>query len=597
MIGAALLLSFVATFAADVPRPDLTAASRPVRDALTASAKDVEMSPASATTWGHYAMLLHAHSCPVQANLAYAEAHRLDPADFRWAYFHGIVLMKTEPAAALERYDRAIEMDGAYPGAHIRRALALGALGRDDEAQQALVRALELEPKNISAHIHLGQIEVKLGNIDRAIHHLELARRSRPRDTSLLSALAQAYARQGDRDRAREFAALAREGEEGRIVDETRFNEVVMMSVTRQAFLQRSGVLFSSGNIKGAQAELQKALDLGHDPGVIHSLRARQYLVAGDAPNCILAARAALDAGHDEAALDAVYAQALIRLNRLDEADAVLRPRLTAEAPPAVTLLIWAEIAEASGDDAAAIERLSRALAIEDSRRARQRRALAQSRLGHIELALRELNELTRSAPHDVSAWLALGDVHRAANDSAAALVAYDRAAQNATSAAPGRRAVSLLLEGSEFAEARNRLRALRQQWPQNPNLINELAWLLATCPDDTIRDGTQAISLVRPLVKRTRRREPALLDTLAAAQAEAGSFTIAVRIMTEAINLLGPDVAAARRRQYEERRNQYARGAPWRDVPEFYGPWLWYVSIGQVCLARVQLSRIGKKG
>jgi hypothetical protein len=43
---------------------------------------------------------------------------------------------------------------------------------------------------------------------------------------------------------------------------------------------------------------------------------------------------------------------------------------------------------------------------------------------------------------------------------------------------------------------------------------LNELAWLLATCEDATMRDGRSAVQLAEKAVAVTSRQDPNLLDT-----------------------------------------------------------------------------------
>jgi hypothetical protein len=69
-----------------------------------------------------------------------------------------------------------------------------------------------------------------------------------------------------------------------------------------------------------------------------------------------------------------------------------------------------------------------------------------------------------------------------------------------------------------------------------NYDATDDLAWLLATCPDPTIRDGPKALTLAQEAVEATGRRKPELLDSLAAANAEAGDFATAVKVEKEAI-------------------------------------------------------------
>lgn len=92
----------------------------------------------------------------------------------------------------------------------------------------------------------------------------------------------------------------------------------------------------------------------------------------------------------------------------------------------------------------------------------------------------------------------------------------------------------------------------------------NCLAWLLATCPDDGIRNGAQALAIAEQVV--AKQRVSMYLDTLAAALAEVGRFDDAVRTQQEAIARLS---AEAREAQviggYRERLDAYRAQQPWR--------------------------------
>jgi len=68
--------------------------------------------------------------------------------------------------------------------------------------------------------------------------------------------------------------------------------------------------------------------------------------------------------------------------------------------------------------------------------------------------------------------------------------------------------------------------------------LLNRTAWLLATWPDASVRDGAKAVALAERGVQLTGRKDPRLLDTLAAAHAETGRFSEAVMAGREAMTL-----------------------------------------------------------
>ena len=68
---------------------------------------------------------------------------------------------------------------------------------------------------------------------------------------------------------------------------------------------------------------------------------------------------------------------------------------------------------------------------------------------------------------------------------------------------------------------------------------MNSVAWLLATCGDASIRDGTGAVNYAKMAVEKTERKDANTLDTLAAAYAEAGQLDNAVSAQIEAMALL----------------------------------------------------------
>ena len=69
-----------------------------------------------------------------------------------------------------------------------------------------------------------------------------------------------------------------------------------------------------------------------------------------------------------------------------------------------------------------------------------------------------------------------------------------------------------------------------------NPQLINRLAFLLATCPDDALRDSRAALEYARRLCPRTESCRAEYLDTLAAALAETGRYEEASAVARQAL-------------------------------------------------------------
>ena len=71
---------------------------------------------------------------------------------------------------------------------------------------------------------------------------------------------------------------------------------------------------------------------------------------------------------------------------------------------------------------------------------------------------------------------------------------------------------------------------------PDHFGVAINLAWLLATCPEPHLRNGTEAVRLAERVCRATEAPHPRALDTLAAAYAEMGRFDEAIEQATQAL-------------------------------------------------------------
>jgi tetratricopeptide (TPR) repeat protein len=69
---------------------------------------------------------------------------------------------------------------------------------------------------------------------------------------------------------------------------------------------------------------------------------------------------------------------------------------------------------------------------------------------------------------------------------------------------------------------------------PEDPHSRNNLAWVLATSSDASIRDGVKAIELAQQAISLSGGRELLFFRTLAAAYAEAGRFSDAIAVIQQ---------------------------------------------------------------
>jgi tetratricopeptide (TPR) repeat protein len=98
--------------------------------------------------------------------------------------------------------------------------------------------------------------------------------------------------------------------------------------------------------------------------------------------------------------------------------------------------------------------------------------------------------------------------------------------------------------------------------------LLKQTAWVMATSPDRSARNGGEAVVLAERARRLTGGREPEILDTLAAAYAEAGRFPDAIETAHRAIALAAGQKKRPLAEALQRRAELYEAKMPFRDTP-----------------------------
>jgi len=122
------------------------------------------------------------------------------------------------------------------------------------------------------------------------------------------------------------------------------------------------------------------------------------------------------------------------------------------------------------------------------------------------------------------------------------------------------------LIAGGDFARAIAQYRRVLKTHPDLLLALNELAWVLAAGCDASLRNGPEAVQLAEKACRLTRYCEPHMVNTLAAAYAEAGRFSEAIATAEKAC----ARAAASGDRALLERNQQllelFRRGQPYHE-------------------------------
>ena len=297
------------------------------------------------------------------------------------------------------------------------------------------------------------------------------------------------------------------------------------------------------------------------------------------------------------------------RLERFDEANAecldiaALRPEL------APVSLLLGPIAANQGRMVDAVRHYSDVLALRTTAKSARifnwddlhnQRGVAYAELGQFDLALEDYNQAIEFNPELADAYsnrgwiylqlenydLAGRDFDRAVELEPDFATAYNNRARGYRALGNFERALAdysqaIKLKGdeAELFFSRGEFYLQRREYelalsdfnqaislkPEYAAAYNNLAWLLATCPDDRYRDVQQSVSHARKACQLAGWDDFGMLDTLALAHAAAGEFTEAVQWQTKSLQLAPAEAQADLRSRLE----LYQNGKPYRETTE----------------------------
>ena len=343
-------------------------------------------------------------------------------------------------------------------------------------------------------------------------------------------------------------------------------------SLQRLAFLEGE-----RGDREAAVRHARAALDLEPDDPGARVAYENALVDAGDVDRVRAEAEAALAADPGNLAARVRLAELLDAEGRTDEAADELRLAVERSPEDVELRYLYGQLLGKLDRLPEAMEQFA-AIVDRDPRHVEAHRILASAavRSGYPEAAAAHYGAILAVEPTDVDGLYGAARTAAGLGRLEQAVETYRSLLEHDPAHAAGRHELGLALLQSGPAAAAEGAEHLRRAYVEDERLLargNDIAWNLATHRDAGRRDGQLALVIALELNAVAGGAEPALLETLAAAQAETGDFEAAVRSVESALEILGDagrqQAAPADRERLIEllnrRLEQYRQGIPAR--------------------------------
>jgi tetratricopeptide (TPR) repeat protein len=417
-----------------------------------------------------------------------------------------------------------------------------------------LERALRHDNDMPEAHYLIGRLQcMPGGDRERAMIALDEAIKLDSEDTSIKS-------------KALALRATLHQDPEKRLAD---YNEAVKVD-PRSAEALRARAMFNleRGKSDEGLADLKAAIEIDPKHAATYELQGVALASLEKYDEALASLSKAIELEEKSPFSFVHRARIYLIQNKPQEAIADLDKALALQLPTPTVLLLRAGAYQQLGEKEKALADVDEALKLRPNHLPSLRaRALLLAGDGKFESAITDLEEVKKALPRDpgvllqLAALQALGKHLQQAIDTYSSVLEVD--AKNVL-ALQGR--ADTLLRIGKQQEAIADYETVLKEDPKNSHALNNLAWLLATSPQDKLRDGKRAIELATEGCKVTDYKAAHLLSTLAAGYAETGDFKTAIEWSQKAVAAAPDEEMKA---NLVKELESYQASKPWREKQE----------------------------
>jgi tetratricopeptide (TPR) repeat protein len=403
-----------------------------------------------------------------------------------------VLLQNGKVNESIPQFQQALQIEPDYAQAHYNLGDALLQKGAVDEAIAQFQKALLINPRYAEACNNLGSALLQKGAVDEAIAQFQKALQINPDDAEAWNNFGNALLHKGAVDEA-----IA------------QFQKALQINPGYTDALNNLGnAQLQKGTGDEAIVQFQKALQINADDAEAHYNLGNAFLQKGNMDEAILQFQKALQINPDYADAHDNLGSALLQKGAIDEA----------------------------------ISHFQRALQINpDDAEARNNLGGALLQKGSVNEAIAQFQKALQIKPDDAEACYNLGNAFLQKGSANEAISCFQKALQiNPDYADAHNNLGNALYQKGKMSEAIFQFQKALQINADQVQTLNNLAWIMATCSQASLRNGTEAVKLAQRADHLTDDSNPSILATLAAAYAEAGRFPEAVEAAQRALQMAG---------------------------------------------------------
>ncbi|MCC9606364.1 tetratricopeptide repeat protein [Blastopirellula sp. JC732] len=372
--------------------------------------------------------------------------------------------------------------------------------------------------------------------------------------------------------------------------DDQQLSRAIMMSATLET------------DPKLQVEKLSKAIKTDPDNVDALKLRGVLYLQQEDFEKASADLKQVMDKNPNDVAVLQAYADTLAGMKKFDEAIALLDKTVAEHPGSPVGYLLRARLKVLAEDSEGAIQDLDQVLAFiprsipalmmrarlyidldrpADAEKDLDRilgieanlpdaiilRSVVLTQQGKFDQAIKDLESLLQRDPNNESILIQIGMIYNSDNQPRKAIQIFDtvlKKSPDSWQALSGRSNAQLSI-GAQKEAIEGYEQALKLH-ADDDHILNNLAWVLATSPDDSLRNGERSLELAKKACDLTNYEAPHILSTLAAAYAETGNFDEAKKWAQKAVDKgTDEDIIG----HLKEELASYEAKKPWREKQE----------------------------